>query len=111
MDGLIEYDWASIKGYDAISGSAFDQKVPYCLGDASCDLPKPGADARIDYAAAFELSRGVFYESAPEVKLGLHVIGDDDSSDCMHDELKGSVTLYYADPNAQLPAPGAMVLP
>jgi hypothetical protein len=90
VDGVLPlYDWQALRG----APLSYDALVPWCVGEAEglsdCTVPPPEDGGRLALRFAQALVNELSYQALDRgpLRFGMVTIGDNDESDCSHDEL------------------------
>ncbi|MBL8616559.1 MAG: hypothetical protein JNM72_13195 [Deltaproteobacteria bacterium] len=90
VDGVLPlYDWQALRG----APLAYERLVPWCVGEAEglsdCAVPPPEDGGLLALGFAQALVNELSYQALDRgpLRFGMVTLGDNDDSDCSHDEL------------------------
>lgn len=90
VDGVLPlYDWQALRG----APLAYERLVPWCVGEAEglsdCAVPPPEDGGLLSLGFAQALVNELSYQALDRgpLRFGMVTLGDNDDSDCSHDEL------------------------
>ncbi len=100
--GLLDYEWASIRGIDMAFGSAKEQV--YCPqipgATATCSFPGHDTQGVIDLNLDPKYIRAVMSNGVPaDHSFTLVTFGDNDTGDCEHSDVEFDVNVTYVITN------------
>lgn len=100
-DGLFyEYDWSAVRGYEI----SFDDSIPtYCLGEADgladCTIPPPETNGIMSLAFDGDVVNQLSLTAVRQDRYDFTFItlGDNDGTDCSHEEFAFEVEVPYVE--------------
>ena len=98
-DGLLyQYAWEDVRGYEI----SFDDDIPsYCLGEdegfATCDIPPPETRGLMSLQFEDNIASQLALQAIEQdrYELSFITLGDNDPSDCSHEEFAFEVQIPY----------------
>jgi hypothetical protein len=100
QDGYYMWDWDAVLGTEL----SFDTSIPsWCLGEdegvSTCDIPLPEqrGEMKIDLGDDIVSDLSFLAYSTGQYEFAFITLGDNDSTDCSHDDFSFSVEVPYVE--------------